>query len=460
LQRLVLGAFGDDPANWFAAGLTPGSSNILNTPPLIDIVTPIHGTILSQPIDLTLRAEASDSDGMVIRVEYFAGDIKLGEVAGPPFEFIWTNATFGSHQLTARATDNRQATTLSAPIAITILARPPTVSITSPTNGTRLLSGSPNPIVAAAIDVDGFIAKVEFYAGASKLGEASVAPYIFNWTNATPGHYTLTALATDDAGFTVLSAPVNVSVIVGSTEEVTLVSTGTAWKFFDRGMDLATAWRAPGFADAAWPSGPAPLGYGDGDEATTNNFGPDTNNKFVTTYFRHSFDVIDAAGFGPLNLRVLRDDGAVVYLNGSEVFRSAMPSGPIGYNTYANVTAVGGDESTTFYATTVSPALLVEGVNVLAVEIHQVTAGSSDLSFDLEFTGRRTLIAPVLLINAAGEITWPSTRTGFVLEVADTLTSPLQWTPADVTGRTEQNDTYKLSVPLTGPTKFYRLARP
>jgi hypothetical protein len=64
-----------------------------------------------------------------------------------------------------------------------------------------------------------------------------------------------------------------------------------------------------------------------------------------------------------------------------------MPDGPITYRTLASASAVGVQEST-FFSGTVNPALLVEGVNTLAVEIHQVTPESSDISFDFDLIGQ------------------------------------------------------------------------
>ena len=101
-----------------------------------------------------------------------------------------------------------------------------------------------------------------------------------------------------------------------------LVAAGSVWKYRDDGSDQGTAWRAATFDDAAWASGPAQLGYGDGDEATLVGFGGNPNAKYVTTYFRRTFTVSNPASFASLHLRLLRDDGAVVYVNGAEVFRS------------------------------------------------------------------------------------------------------------------------------------------
>ena len=168
--------------------------------------------------------------------------------------------------------------------------------------------------------------------------------------------------------------------------DTTLVPTGAVWKYLDNGSDQGTAWRASGFNDSTWPSGPAQLGYGDGDEATTVGFGPDSNNKFITTYFRRAFSVTNASAFNGVTLRLMRDDGAVVYLNGVEVWRTNMPTGTIGFSTLAPVAIAGADEST-FVQTTLNPSLLVSGTNVLAVELHQSGGTSSDISFDLQLIG-------------------------------------------------------------------------
>ena len=168
--------------------------------------------------------------------------------------------------------------------------------------------------------------------------------------------------------------------------DTTLVPTGASWKYLDNGSDQGTAWRASSFDDSSWPAGLAQLGYGDGDEATTLGFGPDANNKFITSYFRRAFNVTNASLFTTVTLRLLRDDGAVVYLNGVEVWRTNMPTGTIGHLTTASVAIAGADE-TTFVQTTINPSLLVNGTNVLAVELHQSGGTSSDISFDLQLIG-------------------------------------------------------------------------
>ncbi|MCO6411624.1 MAG: fibronectin type III domain-containing protein, partial [Thiogranum sp.] len=197
--------------------------------------------------------------------------------------------------------------------------------------------------------------------------------------------YSYGVTAFDDAVPANESAPASISASTFSQPvnvNISIIQQGAAWKYLDNGSDQGTAWRSPGFDDSGWASGAAQLGYGDGDEATVVSFGPDANNKYITTWFRRSFDIEDATRVLGLTVNLLRDDGAVVYLNGTEVVRSNMPGGTISYTTLA-ATAIGNPEEQTWYSFSVDPALLVTGSNVIAVEVHQGSVDSSDLSFDL-----------------------------------------------------------------------------
>ncbi len=162
--------------------------------------------------------------------------------------------------------------------------------------------------------------------------------------------------------------------------KVTYVALGSPWRFLDDGSNQGIAWRSGGFDDAAWSSGPAQLGYGDGDEDTLINGGPETG-RFVTHYFRHTFNVANPLRVLQLNARLLRDDGAVVWLNGHEVWRTNMPDGAINWQTLAS-SGIGGDDENVVHSRALAPALLVAGTHVLAVELHQSSLTTTDASFD------------------------------------------------------------------------------
>ncbi len=69
----------------------------------------------------------------------------------------------------------------------------------------------------------------------------------------------------------------------------------------------------------------AELGYGENDQATVVGYGPDPNNKYPTTYFRHTFVLTNAAAYNSLAFQLKFDDGGVAYLNGTEILRVNMP---------------------------------------------------------------------------------------------------------------------------------------
>ena len=167
--------------------------------------------------------------------------------------------------------------------------------------------------------------------------------------------------------------------------EETLVAQGALWSFHDTGTDPGATWNQPGFDDSAWESGPAELGYGDGDETTPVEFGGDPLNKFATTHFRHEFEVADAGVYQHLRLGLQRDDGAAVYLNGTEVHRTYLAPDAT-YESFA-ILGVAGDEELVLREVLIDPALLVNGTNTLAVEVHQAAPTSSDLSFDANLVG-------------------------------------------------------------------------
>jgi hypothetical protein len=119
LQRATLAAFGDDPTNWFASGMSPGVGNFSNQPPVISLTSPVPGSLFILPGNLSLTANATDADGSIAKVEFFTDSIKLGERTAAPFTFVWSNPPSGFHSLTAGAFDNSSNYSLSLPVNIT-----------------------------------------------------------------------------------------------------------------------------------------------------------------------------------------------------------------------------------------------------------------------------------------------------------------------------------------------------
>jgi acid phosphatase type 7 len=166
--------------------------------------------------------------------------------------------------------------------------------------------------------------------------------------------------------------------------QTNLLSFGSSWRYLDNNTRPA-GWETTSFNDAAWASGNGVLGYGDAP-STVVSFGADANNKYITTYFRKNIIIINLANYQTFTVNLKRDDGAVVYVNGVEVNRVNLPAGTITHTTLAP-SAITGASETTPVSFTICASYFVEGNNVIAVEMHQNTANSSDLSFDLELIG-------------------------------------------------------------------------
>ena len=187
----------------------------------------------------------------------------------------------------------------------------------------------------------------------------------------------------------------------GPQETVTpLVAKRATWKWFAQGKNPPTGWNAMAFDDASWEEGAGVLGYGnEGGQATTIPFGPSSTAKWTGSFFRRAFVLDDPSRFPALRLEVLRDDGVVVYLNGHEIFRDNLPTGPVAYATQAG-DAIEPDDylvRTLDVASALPRGLLVAGTNYLTASVHQAGATSSDLAFDAALSG----VAPLAGVGDA-----------------------------------------------------------
>jgi hypothetical protein len=247
--------------------------------------------------------------------------------------------------------------------------------------------------------------KLEFFADGAKLGEDSATPFAFTWTNPPVGLHTLLTVATDSGGLSVTSLPLHVVVVPPTgTSLATLIAGGSPWLYLDTGIFPGPKWTLLNYEDSrtGWKSGPAQLGYGDGDEKTVVDYGRNQFARNITTWFRRHFT--RSADLSSLSMRVLRDDGVVVYLNGTEIFRNNLPGGTIATNTLAVVALSGSAESAWLNVSLNSQVvlpLLNEGDNVIAAEVHQASANSPDMSFDLELTGIGNLLPAVVWTTPA-----------------------------------------------------------
>jgi hypothetical protein len=194
----------------------PGTSTAVsitvtpNAPPTVSITAPANGASYVAPASVVISANAADSNGTVTRVEFFQGTTSLGFVTSPPYTVTWSGVAAGSYVLTAKATDNQNAVTTSAPVSISVGA-PPLVVMTSPDNCTTVSPPASVTLAADAIDLDGWITSVDFLDGTTLIGTATRLPYSVTFSNVAQGTHTLTARATNNLGITATSTAITLN---------------------------------------------------------------------------------------------------------------------------------------------------------------------------------------------------------------------------------------------------------
>jgi len=296
---------------------------------------------------------------------------------------------------------------------------------------------------------------------------------LYSITRLAPGRYTLSGVLD---GFDLLlqrfgENPISATASADGLDFVaiptllnsfSLISTGSVWKYLDNGVAPASDWTTSNFDDAVWAQGPAKLGYGVGDERTVVGFGGDPNNRHITTWFRHSFVVSNISDIDYLVCRLRRDDGVVVYLNGQELYRENLPLGAITSITTGLVN-ISTSEERIFFSRSVSPAALMLGTNILAIEVHQFSTNNADLSMDFELlalTSDPSAFRPALAIQRSGAnalVSWQAAYAGWNLYQSPSLD------PAAAQARFAppvSNLQHTISLPATNPAAFFRLRKP
>lgn len=183
-----------------------------------------------------------------------------------------------------------------------------------------------------------------------------------------------------------------------STTNFSLIDITDSWRYDDTGTDLGTSWHATDYNDENWPQGPALLYHKNSGLPAPKNtplvHGPNTY------YFRTHFDFSADTATHTVTLRIntVIDDGAVFYLNGDEVYRLGMKDEPVSYSTLAGRTIGSAEYEGPF---TIPSDSLVQGDNVLAVEVHQASATSSDIVFGITLDAEVTYTEPVESISLA-----------------------------------------------------------
>jgi hypothetical protein len=185
---------------------------VTNPPPSISLTNPANGAGFEWPANTILQATASDSNGSVTNVAFYAGNNKLADIANEPYSFSWSAMPPGAYSLQAVATDNEGGSTTSSVVNITI-TNSLVVAMTNPADGTVFAIPADILLGATASDSRGTVTNVSFYAGTTKLADVTSAPYSWTWITTPVGNYALMAVAASDQGDFTTSSIVSITVV-------------------------------------------------------------------------------------------------------------------------------------------------------------------------------------------------------------------------------------------------------
>jgi hypothetical protein len=357
---------------------------------------------------LTVTNTATDNDlpaqTLTFGLVSAPGGVNLNASSGV---LTWTPSEAqgpNTNTIALRAFDNGSPS-LSVTQSFTVIVletnRAPTLE---PIGDQTVTIGAPLSFTATASDGDLPAQTLSFSLGPGAPSGASIGANSgqFTWTpDATQaGPHSITVRVRDN-GNPALEDSETVTITVNvPTLAVSLLSITNEWRYDQSGNDLGTAWRGTGFDDSAWAQGaallcnetaalPAPKNT---PLSLTNGAGA----RVITYYFRAEFWLpADPSGV-VLTASNLIDDGAVFYLNGTEVGRYNMPNGTVTASTLASNVV---DNATTFEALNLPSNSLVTGRNVLAVEVHQINTNSSDVVFGLSLDAELPAQEPLSITN-------------------------------------------------------------
>jgi hypothetical protein len=189
-----------------------GGGVLVGTPPTVSITAPVASSnvVVNTPVTLSATAQATNSPGNVTQVEFLVDNKVLATATQYPYSVTWTPPNLGTYTIVAQVTDNDGNQANSAPVSVTVVTEPPpTISVISPSAGSLITVGTAVPLTATASSPSGTVAQVQFFENGIAVGSpVTTQPYTVQFTPTSSGVFTITAIATDNSGETMASAPV------------------------------------------------------------------------------------------------------------------------------------------------------------------------------------------------------------------------------------------------------------
>ena len=157
------------------------------------------------------------------------------------------------------------------------------------------------------------------------------------------------------------------SIFTSYSQEV-LIQNGDKWSYYDKGY-LKDNWFET-LNNEHWKTGYSPLGYGDRLITTSINYGNNQDDKDIIKYFSKKITITDASKFKGFEFRLQRDDGAIIYVNGKELYRDNMPDGHITHKT-KSIHVIDGEEEALFYVKIFASTIFKNGDTTISIQVHQ-----------------------------------------------------------------------------------------
>ncbi|MFT4108332.1 PKD domain-containing protein, partial [Propionicimonas sp.] len=283
----------------------------------------------------------------------------------------------GAYTVTLTVTDNRggTATTTQSVTAVEPDNQLPTASFTTTVDQLAVSVDA-----GASSDPDGSVASYKWdFGDGSAVVEKTTATTTHTYTTA--GDYTVTLTVTDNRGGT---ATATKSVTVGAQQSGVIIAESANWQYYYGSAAPDSSWKNRTFDDSGWSTGAAPIGYGSTLVTTDLNPTSVTADRPRAAYFRANFSVVDPSKVSALKLTTVADDGAVIYVNGTEVNRTRMDTGTITNASYATSALRTTAANASPVVIDVPTNLLVTGKNVISAETHVNYRGTPDISFKLK----------------------------------------------------------------------------
>lgn len=231
------------------------NTNLSNGAPTVTLTSPSAGQTWTAPASISIAATASDPEGRVSRVEFYANGNALGSDTSAPYGMTWSNVAAGSYAVTARVFDADGGQGQSASVSVTVTSpnSAPTVALTSPSLGQSFAVGTNVTLAANASDPEGRMSRVDFLVNDAVRGSDTSAPYSAAWSPTAAGTYRLAAVAYDADNLSTRSAEITVTVsapvvtppqnvvFTASSDHATTIVTSYRLNIYTAGANTSTA---------------------------------------------------------------------------------------------------------------------------------------------------------------------------------------------------------------------------